>query len=439
MTMKWTDLIRLSFTNLWRRKTRTILTMIGTMIGTASIVVMVSLGIGINQGYIDSMAATGELTNITVNSQTYYGGGGMMYDGGTGTNKAVKLDDALVRKLSQLDHVTVVSPQLDLYNLTLGTGKLQSYYSLTAINPDAVEALGLKVSEGSGFSKSPSHDTIEILLGENVKSSFRNPKSNRWDDTVPDVDWLNAKYTLKLQDYNNADSDGTPKIYEFKARVVGIIPDSGGNGSYNMYCSTDQMKAILKKYKKVFTSNGMKIDEYPTLLVKADDFKNTLAVQDKLKEMGLSCWSMADMINQMQESSRSLQLMLGGIGGVAMLVAAISICNTMLMSIYERTREIGVMKVLGCKMSKIGAMFLTEAGIIGLGGGILGLSISYILSWVINTVIAAHGAGDTFRSVIPFYLAMGALVFSILVGVLAGLYPSQRAMRLSALAAIRNE
>ena len=272
-----------------------------------------------------------------------------------------------------------------------------------------------------------------------MKSSFRNPKSNRWDDTVPDVDWLNAKYTLTLRDYNNADSDGNPKTYEFKARVVGIIPDSGGNGSYNMYCSTDQMKAILKKYKKVFTSNGMKIDEYPTLLVKADDFKNTLAVQDKLKEMGLSCWSMADMINQMQESSRSLQLMLGGIGGVAMLVAAISICNTMLMSIYERTREIGVMKVLGCKMSKIGAMFLTEAGIIGLGGGILGLSISYILSWIINTVIAANGAGETFRSVIPFYLAVGALVFSILVGVLAGLYPSQRAMRLSALAAIRNE
>ncbi len=83
-----------------------------------------------------------------------------------------------------------------------------------------------------------------------MKSSFRNPKSNRWDDTVPDVDWLNAKYTLKLQDYNNADSDGTPKIYEFKARVVGIIPDSGGNGSYNMYCSTAQMKAILKKIQE---------------------------------------------------------------------------------------------------------------------------------------------------------------------------------------------
>ena len=128
-----------------------------------------------------------------------------------------------------------------------------------------------------------------------------------------------------------------------------------------------------------------------------------------------------------------------GIGGVAMLVAAISICNTMLMSIYERTREIGVMKVLGCKMSKIGAMFLTEAGIIGFGGGAMGLGISYVLSFVINTVIAANGAGDSFRSVIPPYLALGGVAFSVLVGVLAGLYPSQRAMRLSALAAIRNE
>ena len=141
----------------------------------------------------------------------------------------------------------------------------------------------------------------------------------------------------------------------------------------------------------------------------------------------------------MQESSKSIQLMLGGIGGVAMLVAAISITNTMLMSIYERTREIGVMKVLGCKMSKIGAMFLTEAGIIGFGGGVMGLILSFGLSWLINTIIGAYGAGASFRSVIPFYLAVLGVGFSVLIGVLAGLYPSQRAMRLSALAAIRNE
>ena len=89
--MRWIDLIRLSATNLWRRKLRTMLTMVGAMIGTASIVVMVSMGIGINQGYIDSVASTGELTTITVNSNSYYGG-----SGANGMQEVIKLDDRLV-------------------------------------------------------------------------------------------------------------------------------------------------------------------------------------------------------------------------------------------------------------------------------------------------------------------------------------------------------
>lgn len=437
--MKWIDLIKLSSTNLWRRKMRSILTMVGVMIGTASIVVMVSLGIGINQGYIDSMASTGELTTIEIYSNSYYGGGAVIIGGSGGQQAATKLDDTVLRKIKAIDHVTVASPKLDVYGLQVGTGKLQSYYSLVAIEPDAAEAMGIKLSEGTYFTKADSPDMIEIIMGEDVKSSFRNPKSNRWDGEAPDVDWLNAKYTVTLNDYSNADDDGNYKTYDFKGRVVGITPSDGSSSSYSMYCSLDTMKTIMKKYKKVFTNQGMKTDEYPSATVKVDDFNNALAVQEQIKELGLDCWSMADMINQVKESSRSLQLMLGGIGGVAMLVAAISICNTMLMSIYERTREIGVMKVLGCKMSKIGTMFLTEAGIIGFGGGLMGLGVSYGLSAIINYVMNANQSIGSFRSVIPAYLAIGALLFSVLVGILAGLYPSQRAMRLSALAAIRNE
>ena len=431
--MRWIDLIRMAAMNLWRRKLRTLLTMVGAMIGTASIVVMVSLGIGINQGYIDSVASSGELTTISVNSNTYSGG-----VGASGMREVVKLDDRLVRQISAMEHVTVVSPRLDLYGFNVWTGKLQSYYSLIAINPDAAPELGIDLIEGSFFTDN-SRDTIEIIMGDSVKSSFRNPKSNRWDGEAPDIDWLNAKFTAVLNDYSNTDDEGNPKQYEFKARVVGIAEADGSEHGYNMYCSLDTMKTIMQKHKKVFTNLGIKTDEYPMLTVKVDDFNNAMDVQAQLEDMGLSCWSMADMIEDMQESSKSIQLMLGGIGGVAMLVAAISITNTMLMSIYERTREIGVMKVLGCKMSKIGAMFLTEAGIIGFGGGMMGLALSYLLSWVINTVIGVYGAGAEFRSVIPVYLAVLGVGFSVLIGVLAGLYPSQRAMRLSALAAIRNE
>ena len=85
--MKWSDLIRLAATNLWRRKLRSVLTMIGVMIGTASIVVMVSIGIGINQGYIDSLSQSGELTTININSTTYYGGGGMVIIGGASSGE----------------------------------------------------------------------------------------------------------------------------------------------------------------------------------------------------------------------------------------------------------------------------------------------------------------------------------------------------------------
>ena len=137
-----------------------------------------------------------------------------------------------------------------------------------------------------------------------------------------------------------------------------------------------------------------------------------------------------------------IQLVLGGIGAVSLLVAAIGIANTMMMSIYERTKEIGIMKVLGCDMRNIQGMFLIEAGFIGLIGGITGLAISYGLSVTVNFLVA-NMAGDMGISggisYIPLWLALMSLVFAVFVGMLAGFFPSLRAMKLSPLAAIRNE
>lgn len=438
--MRWTDLLRMSAQNLWRRKLRTILTMVGVMIGTASIVVMVSLGIGINQGYIDSLSETGELTRIQISSQLYWSSNSnaVVYLDDETTVKAQKLDDTMIRKISALDHVESVSPYMSFYNFQVRTGKLQSYYGLLAVNSSAIKTLNFEFKEGGGFSSSAG-ETLELILGENTLASFRKEGSQVWDNEAPDLDWLNEKFTVVLQDYNNADSDGNPKEYEFKARVVGIVKDNGGDAAYNIYTNIDTMKRIIQKHKSVFKDQNIKTDQYEQCYVRVDDFNNVLDVQSQIKELGIDAWSYAQMIQSMQQQSRSLQLMLGGIGAVAMLVAAISIANTMLMSIYERTKEIGVMKVLGCRMSSIGAMFLCEAAIIGLVGGIVGLAFSYGIGAVVNMVLGASGAYSSFRSVIPLWLCLVGLGFSTMVGVLAGLYPSQRAMRLSALAAIRTE
>ena len=134
-----------------------------------------------------------------------------------------------------------------------------------------------------------------------------------------------------------------------------------------------------------------------------------------------------------------------------MLVAALSIANTMMMSIYERTREIGVMKVLGCKLSNIRMLFLAEAAYIGVFGGGMGLMVSFLMSYALNNVewiqeiVASFMSGSVMfstggasTSVISPQLAWGTWLGVIAVSVLSGLYPAYRAMSLSSLAAIRN-
>ena len=149
---------------------------------------------------------------------------------------------------------------------------------------------------------------------------------------------------------------------------------------------------------------------------------------------------------------QTIQLILGGLGAISLLVAALGITNTMIMSIYERTREIGVMKVLGCVIGNIRTMFLMEAGTIGFIGGILGLAFSYGISFAINSFAAGGDGsgggmgmfgmgmgGGASVSIIPVWLALGALVFATMIGLVSGFYPANRAVKISALTAIKQE
>ena len=166
--------------------------------------------------------------------------------------------------------------------------------------------------------------------------------------------------------------------------------------------------------------------------------ENVTAVQKAITDMGFQANSQMEWIEQSQQTYNMIQLVLGGIGAISLFVAAIGIANTMMMSIYERTKEIGVMKVLGCDMRNIQAMFLMEAADIGLVGGIVGLGISYLISMIINKVVAASGNMSSL-SYIPLWLAGASVIFAVVIGMAAGYFPSKRAMKLSPLAAIRNE
>lgn len=134
--------------------------------------------------------------------------------------------------------------------------------------------------------------------------------------------------------------------------------------------------------------------EYSSINVKAESLDAVSDVEQSIKDLGYSTYSMQSMRDELNKQTRQIELMLGGLGAISLLVAAIGITNTMIMSISERTKEIGIMKALGCYVRDIRAMFLMEAGSIGLLGGILGLIFSFIISVIINLFsFGAFGGG----------------------------------------------
>ena len=133
-------------------------------------------------------------------------------------------------------------------------------------------------------------------------------------------------------------------------------------------------------------------------------------VSDAIREMGFQTSSLSDWLEAMKEQSRMIQAVLGGIGAISLFVAALGITNTMIMSIYERTKEIGVMKVIGANLPDIRRMFLLEAGLIGFFGGLLGVIVSFIISFMMNTVLYGFisnilgGMSGSSISIIPLSL-----------------------------------
>lgn len=212
------------------------------------------------------------------------------------------------------------------------------------------------------------------------------------------------------------------------------------------------LNAVKRLEKEYMKANGIKDanydkNGYDNIYVKVDDVDNVDVVEKAIKGLGYETYSMNSERENMRKQSQMIQMILGGLGAVSLFVAALSIANTMTMAIYERTREIGVMKVLGCRLPKIRQMFLLEAGMIGLSGGLLGVLLSYGLSVLMNNfgpllqqslgnVLPMYGSK---MSVIPPWLALLGIVFATVIGILSGIMPANRAVKISALEAIRHE
>ena len=160
-----------------------------------------------------------------------------------------------------------------------------------------------------------------------------------------------------------------------------------------------------------------------------------------MQELGYSSFSLKQVVEQIDQGFGVFRGILAGIGGVALLVAAIGIANTMVMSVLERTREIGILKAVGAAPGDVRALFLAEAAYVGIVGGVLGLLLGYLGGQVIERIIRELNPRTNPAPifVVGPDLVLGALGLAILVALVAGFLPARRAMRMSALSALRYE
>lgn len=510
--MRPSDLLRFSTDNLLRRKGRTILTIIGVVVGVCAIVVMVSLGIAVSRATEEMLQNWGDLRTITVNN----------YGAQMGTPD---LDDKMVENFKTMPHVLAATPMYQSNklngNFVAGNGgRYATEFSMMfGMNPEAIPEMEYELMAGRYFSENPtSKDTIEVLVGANsvfnfvdTRRGYNNPKRQKYpnypsyEEAGPNAsptnlpqydetgkllnpeefffDILNTPLSYRMY-YGTDETTGEQKYKDYKVQVVGLLNSTDYQISNGFIMPIASVKQLEKDYKRLsgdkgnsggggvfYSSMGMaaggdsgtptvQVGGYDNVQVKVDDVANMPAVEKSIMDTGYQIFSMSQTRDQLQGQVAQTQMMLGSLAAVSLFVAALNIANTMTMAIYERTREIGVMKVLGCKLPNIRTMFLIESGAIGLLGGIIGVGVSFLISFTLNylpQILAWLGisssidiaslfgfggmmtGGDMKISIIQPWLVLLALCFATGVGLLSGIAPAGRAVKISSLEAIRHE
>ncbi len=447
--MKLKDMIAMAFGNLFKRKIRTLLTVSGVVIGTCAIVVMISFGIGIRQSMEEMMKDMGDLTVITINSSAR-------------SSNAQALDEKTLEKIKKFEHVVAITPvyNLDYGAATVKSGKYDYQGSIYGVSMSALKNFGYQVEKGQLPPEGA--DETTILFGKDAAYDFIDSKKNNNNMVYPNPD-KNGKMpdpyvdpmTDKLQITVNIPEGSSANVKPIKLKCTGTLVEDWGKNpapSHCIFMDITFAKKLEERYRKLnnVKDDGGNKNGYNRASVKVESVSDVAAVEQQIKDLGFDTYSMESVRKPLEEQMRTIQMILGGLGAISLLVAALGITNTMIMSIYERTREIGIMKVLGCLVPNIRTMFLMEAGAIGFMGGTAGIIFSYTISFIINTLAAAqnqkggHAMGGLFASgstisVIPVWLALGALVFATMVGLFSGLQPARRAVRISALTAIKQD
>jgi putative ABC transport system permease protein len=426
MTLR--DLAKTSLSNLSRHKVRTALSAVGVTVGILTIVTMLSLGIGVRKE-INRVFRGAGLERIRVRPVTEEETAFNMF---AEPKRLVLITPELVEEIRARDDVVEAQPRIFTpwsANISLKIGG---------------EAVSVSIRESTTGLTDPFTNPPELLAGreladdaqgEIVVSASASEALGYERDAFEGLIGQEASLVLVAP---------RGDIQEFSFRIVGVLQTSYGasSGHYGTHVGLDDALAL-----KAWWYNDPDILEhegYDDLVIKARSLRDAPQIVEELEERGFEVESLKMMLEATSKAMIILQTMLGSVGGLALFVASIGIANTMVMAVYERTREIGILKAIGASPGDIRLLFVAESSLIGLLGGVVGTIGGWLLGIGLNEGILAYlewqevPMSGTFF-VISGWLVALALAFATVVGLLAGLYPAARAARLDPLEALRYE
>lgn len=437
-------------------KARVAMTAIGVIIGTAAVVVLVSLGAGLQKMATESLYGMGGLDELMVRNDSYWGPVMMeaRADGGQQQQQTLVLDDGSLDQIRQMEGVIAVTPFVDVMMqgpLRLdrqdGWGQIYGVEMEDFIKIATLYRGSLEMYRG------------QIVIGATVPDNFIPWEEREQSETPPPPPELLGQ-TLQMITYQYNEGNMYPsESVVARLEVVGQLKPQGYIYDYSIFMPLKEAQRLNQRLNAGIPPEQQQPARkgYSQAVVKVENPNQAPFVEQQIKDMGFSVQSDRQQLESINQFFMIFQAILGGIGAVALLVAAFGIANTMTMAIYERTREIGLMKAIGATNQDVMSVFLAEAGSIGFLGGIGGVLLAMGVNAVINIVgqslIAQGGGGGIFGpgpmpgqeavaqslTATPLWLPIFTIVFAIMIGVVSGIYPAIRAAALSPIRALKYE
>jgi ABC-type lipoprotein export system ATPase subunit/ABC-type lipoprotein release transport system permease subunit len=425
--LRFKDLLRTAFDNLRRRPVRNILTSAGVVIGIITLVAMVSFGVGVQAEVNRNFQALG-LENVFV-SPTFPKEQDA-FDPFGFAEPLEPLTPEIVTAFRTMPEVESVTPVMNL----------PSNMEVSLALGDQTYPLRLSGDFGRGPRFMGSLTPPEMLAGESLGEGDTRGMLimvSLADQLLEDIggdyaDLVGQSVLLSVRLPRGETRD-------FSTTIVGVEDSHGFQSADLGLRERIEIKAWWYGRPDTLSTDG-----YDMLMVRASDETAVPTVLEAAEGLGLQAQSLGAILEIANRVLAVMQALLGSVGGLALLVATLGVANTMMMAIYERTREIGVLKALGARNREVRRMFTADAVLLGFIGGVVGLILGTLLGrlvdWIGHLYLAREGvSGIGQLSIVPPWLAVGALVFAAFVGVLGGFYPSARAARLDPVEALKHE